>query len=1080
MEPMQEVVASIEPANDSTTASGRLNSLATISSSGEETTSTVSDQGQSRVSSTPLSSVPSDFDDSHPDDFHASLHNGPAPTSPSGLEGEACEPVQSSVAVDVQPHVTHAPSTRPIYYAGLAVNPSEYGTMDLTEEMLSCQNSRPSRTRAAPQRFGQLQPGVFLSPAGQEPEQGNANTGTKRGRAPESTILEPSTAPKAKKAKVSTTTGAQTAEGGESQEQIRKRSTTASTLSMVSVKPFRIVKLRLGSKSVEAEEMLPTPASSGVAVPGADAVNSVTEEQSSPKRVSPQKRAPRKIAVKKETATTAKVAKPRASRKSKGNSNVSEAPESSEKLTLRIDSTKKSDEPAAAPTTPFAEDQAAPSSATQKQTVENAITEPLTRLYTVIPVDEHLLALSRRLMVKLPIDLKPFPVGQPIIWADGKQALCETLPYYVAYQGAAYVSGGIFYSVNLDGNGHDRDFLDGDAIIARGGGGMDKDEESGEMITVSDHKENTHSKSFRNNIASEIPVVVLCGDQNTMVPVKMPHRYSVLGWFKPTDIWFEKTKVKKGRSKGHQTFNTMKYRLEKLIPEKRSWWAAEAGQSIVGLGELEPPHTATCDLCGTSHKQVYLEGWMCLSPKCSRHWLLPDGTPAEDVELNVDPRFLKQKSTWIHEAEPFDLRPELPEPSSVLGDNVSYVHSRGMCCPKCGKCTQRVEMRGWVCSNEVCGFEHIIPPHPIPAAKLRDHSRRVGSGPAVPLNTFLPGPVTVTPKQLLNYRALVYKIRGVEGEVWHLIANDVVLKEPRGPDEMFDALQREDIGLKRPRMGTGKRDFINSFAANFGEDYKFSASVQSVAFDQAPWVIKDVRTRLNWAARQALGDKHTEADEFNELLVFQYLEGQKINYHDDGEEGLGPTVTSLSLGAPARMNFRIKGKHWSGCGKSDEGGDRRFTNVKPLEGTVKYAERLAAWNELQTMDFPSAKEKGAYLKQLAKDLGLKQTHSGNAALMSLYLRHGDIMIMHGEEIQQYVEHEVEPEGCFRYALTCRQILKTHYGDKHQRPEYEVAPDDGHYDGSTISKPWDRVHPYAVGDASTSPADPESSSFSFPA
>ncbi|GAB7349809.1 hypothetical protein MBLNU459_g0519t2 [Dothideomycetes sp. NU459] len=258
-------------------------------------------------------------------------------------------------------------------------------------------------------------------------------------------------------------------------------------------------------------------------------------------------------------------------------------------------------------------------------------------------------------------------------------------------------------------------------------------------------------------------------------------------------------------------------------------------------------------------------------------------------------------------------------------------------------------------------------------------------------------------------------------------------------------------------MASGEKDLINSFAANFGEDYKFSASVSSVTFNNAPWVIRDVRTRLNWAAQQALGDKFKKEEEFNELLVLQYLEGQKIKYHDDGEEGLGPTVASLSLGAPARMNFRIKGKHWSGCGKPNDGGESRFTNVKPLEGTLKYKDRLAAWEALQEMDFPSSKEKTALLKNLSKDLGLKNTNAGNAPLMSLYLRHGDVMIMHGEEIQQYIEHEVAPDGCFRYALTCRQILKSHYGDKHQRPDYLVAPDTGHYDGSAISQPWAPVH-----------------------
>ncbi|GAB7349810.1 hypothetical protein MBLNU459_g0519t3 [Dothideomycetes sp. NU459] len=311
------------------------------------------------------------------------------------------------------------------------------------------------------------------------------------------------------------------------------------------------------------------------------------------------------------------------------------------------------------------EKQAAVDDYTTKQAVIDETIKPLTIPYILAPIDDYLLGLSKRLLIKVPISEKPSPLGQPEIWASERQALCETLPYYQAYHGAAYASGGVFYSANLDSNGHDRDFMDGDVIITRGGGGMDKDDETGEMVIVHDHKENAHSRAMRNNIVSEIPLVILCGNKNTNAPSKMPHRYSVLDWFKPTDIWYEKTKNRRPRGKRCQVFVTMKYRFEKLVAEKESWWAPADKQPIVGLGGLELPRSETCTSCYAAHKQVYLEGWMCLSLDCDKHWVLPDGTPGEDVNLNLDPRFLKQKTTWTHEAEPYELRPELPAPSTM-------------------------------------------------------------------------------------------------------------------------------------------------------------------------------------------------------------------------------------------------------------------------------------------------------------------------------------------------------------------------------------------------------------------------------
>jgi hypothetical protein len=69
----------------------------------------------------------------------------------------------------------------------------------------------------------------------------------------------------------------------------------------------------------------------------------------------------------------------------------------------------------------------------------------------------------------------------------------------------------------------------------------------------------------------------------------------------------------------------------------------------------------------------------------------------------------------------------------------------------------------------------------------------------------------------------------------------------------------------------------------------------------------------------------------------------------------------------------------------------------------------------------------------------------------MFLGHGDIVIMHGEKLQSHLEHAVEPAGLLRFALTCRFIDPSHLKE-HEKPKYEVKPDEGNYDGSKLPLP----------------------------
>jgi hypothetical protein len=157
---------------------------------------------------------------------------------------------------------------------------------------------------------------------------------------------------------------------------------------------------------------------------------------------------------------------------------------------------------------------------------------------------------------------KPEPHGQPEVWADGHQALCETLPYYRSFQGGGCTSKGFAHAFMLDANGHERDYIDENVVISRTGGGMSRDGQSGKMFVNKDQTDSHNQiQSLKRNIAHHNPVVIILGGKNEQVQSKMPYTYNVLDWFKPTYIWAEKFRNK----------ILFRYRFEKLNPNRQSW-----------------------------------------------------------------------------------------------------------------------------------------------------------------------------------------------------------------------------------------------------------------------------------------------------------------------------------------------------------------------------------------------------------------------------------------------------------------------------------------------------------------------------
>lgn len=399
--------------------------------------------------------------------------------------------------------------------------------------------------------------------------------------------------------------------------------------------------------------------------------------------------------------------------------------------------------------------------------------------------------LSQKLSIAPSGQQLPDPVGQPLVWADQRQALCETVPYYRSFQGGCYHSNRSVYAFMFDGESHAREYIDSDVVLLRAGGGMGKDRDSGERTQSKDQTESAQVVALRNNISQFNPVVLIVGENNPKAPSKVPHPYCVMDWFKPTHVWYEKSKGRK----------LIRYRFEKLRPDEQSWWAPQGQEEPIKFGSLPPPHGEACPACRIHSPQVYIQGWMCLEPTCARFWKLKSGEEPDEPSLVYDPRFVKQKTIWPHSSAPYSLKPDLMQldAAPLLGQNVSWEAWKGLACPQCGRCSSREAWIGWQCGNPACNFTHQLLHVLIPAKALHDIYHPLSSSYAFSWDLHEPG-ITFQLEFANNYRRNRYVIPGVEGFVEHWIANKTVNEETGGPDDMWEELQTQDIGLRRRRL----------------------------------------------------------------------------------------------------------------------------------------------------------------------------------------------------------------------------------------------------------------------------------------
>ncbi|KAL3478064.1 hypothetical protein BJX99DRAFT_256831 [Aspergillus californicus] len=624
--------------------------------------------------------------------------------------------------------------------------------------------------------------------------------------------------------------------------------------------------------------------------------------------------------------------------------------------------------------------------------------------------------------------------GDPLVWANCRANLADALPWYNRHQGGVHYKDDLAWGFLVDADCGVRSHIDDEIIITRVGGCSERDEKGG-LIQLKDHsRDNAAVKSLLHSLELGVPVGLVIGRGNPNLRRKLSHRYNVMAFFRVASMWTERI----------NNMKSYRIRFEKLDLSEKSWWAKKGTPPPIPYTDriMPTPSMHQCGTCRQESVQMYREGWICLNDSCDDFWKMAGkGPPAK---LTFDKKYLDFRLTPNPDIQPHhSLVPDLLSTIDENDPHVTFspIARKGIVCPWCRKCISRIFWNGWQCTDNLqgeidgaCTFRKLLPMHPVSLRTVIDDfemgpfRRSVYFG-----STLRP---SIDDQSLYPYRRVTYNL-GEAGSFTHLISNKAINARRGGPDHLFQELQLTDLKLRRYPMNVAIVDgTLNAqFAANYGMPYEYVVSVQSQPFNEAPDSVLRALGRLTWAKDQVVRAEKGEAQSPNELLLLGYHEGQKINFHDDGESTLGPTITSLSLGAPATMNLRMKHKYYHGFTKGKEiliKDDPILPHCRNRENRQRLAAELAAGTMTEE------EYRDAWCNSKAKERAVTPPN-----LISITLNHGDMVVMHGDGVQKYYEHSVKSaeKKALRFALTARHVLKDKVPvENHYKGDFCLSPD----------------------------------------
>ncbi|KAK7959603.1 uncharacterized protein PG986_004457 [Apiospora aurea] len=231
-------------------------------------------------------------------------------------------------------------------------------------------------------------------------------------------------------------------------------------------------------------------------------------------------------------------------------------------------------------------------------------------------------------------------------------------------------------------------------------------------------------------------------------------------------------------------------------------------------------------------------------------------------------------------------------------------------------------------------------------------------------------------------------------------------------EELWASIQDGTIPLERcPVSAKIPGQLTRFFATNYGEEYLAKMATNTTSFAEAPSVVPSIKNELTSVVWEILGG---EDPKFNELLCIGNYPNMAMNWHKDGEKGVGPIVASFSYGGTATMSFSMDRRHLVGRGRTN--GAYLYDTILP-----------GCLEEKKKRSLRKKRDKGKiteeeYEERFRALVDKIKMPSANKPILQFPLPGtGTVMIQVGESLNQRYEHMVEHNGVARLVTTCRSI-----------------------------------------------------------
>ncbi|KAF5370626.1 hypothetical protein D9758_001831 [Tetrapyrgos nigripes] len=610
------------------------------------------------------------------------------------------------------------------------------------------------------------------------------------------------------------------------------------------------------------------------------------------------------------------------------------------------------------------------------------------------------------------VTTKPLLPDYPPIWAQSRQEVCESFEWFRSYQGGVYYSNSLVKGYLLGAFPAERDafFHKGKLIISHGGGKAEslsvirgrpqvrfaEDQDAGDLSI----------RALLNNYSQQIPLVLLIDEKYQHFPYKFPESgtigYAILGLYTITHVWQEFEEKTTGR------VVRFKFAFQWCEDQGPPWWwwkrtrrktskpkpqpknappflrSMPVKKKETKMSKIQPADwsltSSSCAHCGKSSPQVFSIGWACLHSECPRFWTLSGGSELSS-SLKYHKPFLRLKSTAPLKGELRDIRP--PIPVTNPSDKVTTIHaySRGLHCRKCGRLSCRSKWERWECAN--CH------------ARLDVHGRTRMAG----------------------------ELRGIDIKVaFDFLECKIAEGSSMSPVILMLAVIHKT--MTEGIMKTGYKPF---------QQNPTHGSCRTFVLPDGKGFIHHIRNKIY---------KLREADEIFEVYQRQAASGA-LPFRRFPLQNAGPIV--LRIRGALLTNYFSHNcgepyKYVGGTNNTVSWEDAPEAVVRAreyIQGRIELAlgekkifnEVLsAAYMERQKMGYHTDDERGLGPTVAGLSLGSPalmhfrsaDKQSARSVVLSLVLRHGDVLVMDGDGVQKYYEHTVAPVN-FRIAATARWI-----------------------------------------------------------